>query len=240
MIDADVFAFLERCNVYDSAGPLLDDLLRMAGNFGFNHLILSGVPMGGQRLAPMVELMGWPAGWFDRYCERAYAGVDGVCIHSGQTTRPFYWHDVPGRLADTEGSRRVADEATEFGIRSGFAVPFLSLNHWQSVVSFASPSNDCTMSDREKAQLVTMATMAGATVEALVYPEEDRPTLLTDREREVLLWVAAGKTQSEIGEILGIAEVTVKKHVTSAKGKLNVATAVQAVIQAARLRLIHP
>jgi len=240
MIDADVFAFLERCDTYTSAGPLLDDLLQMAGNFGFNHLILSGVPMGGQRLDPMVELMGWPADWFERYCERTYATVDGVCIYSGQTTRPFYWHDVPERLAGTEGSRRVANEATEFGIRSGFAVPFLSLNHWQSVVSFASPSKDCKMSDREKAQLVTMATMAGAAVEALVYQDEYRPNLLTDREREVLLWAGSGKTHSEIGKILGIAEVTVKKHVTSAKEKLNVATTVQAVIQAARLRLIHP
>lgn len=240
MIDADVFEFLERCDRYLSAAPLLDDLLQMAGNFGFSHLILSGVPMGGQRLAPMVELMGWPEGWFDRYCSQSYAVVDGVCIHSGQTTRPFYWDDIPGRLAATKGSRLVSDEATEFGIRSGFAVPFLSINHWQSVVSFASPVANCRMSGRERAQLVTMGTLAGAAVESLVHPDPAPPNLLTDREREVLLWAGSGKTYSEIGEILSIAEVTVKKHLASSRDKLNVATTVQAVIQAARRRLIQP
>lgn len=240
MIDADVFAFLERCDSYTSPAPLLEDLLQMAGNFGFTHLILSGVPMAGQRLAPMVELMGWPEGWFERYCQREYAKVDGVCLYSGQTTRPFYWHDVPDRLASTKASRLVANEATEFGIRSGFAVPFLSIHHWQSVVSFASPEPDCRMSDREKAQLVTMGTMAGAAVEALVYPNTPPPNLLTDREREVLLWAGAGKTYSEIGDILGIADDTVKKHLKNAREKLDVATTVQAVIQAARLRFISP
>lgn len=239
MIDADVFAFLERCEAYTSPAAVLDDLLQMAGNFGFTHLILSGVPMAGQRLAPMVELLGWPQDWFERYCEREYAKVDGVCLYSGQTSKPFYWHDVPYRLASTKGSRRVANEATEFGIRSGFAVPFLSIHHWQSVVSFASPDTDCRMSDREKAQLVTMGTMAGAAVEALAVPTPPR-NLLTDREREVLLWAGLGKTYSEIGDILGIADATVNKHLSNAREKLNVATTIQAVVQAARLRLINP
>ncbi|MEW6155960.1 MAG: response regulator transcription factor [Verrucomicrobiota bacterium] len=47
---------------------------------------------------------------------------------------------------------------------------------------------------------------------------------LTPREAEVLFWVAQGKTNSEIGIILGIRLRTVKKHVEHIFGKLHVET----------------
>jgi DNA-binding CsgD family transcriptional regulator len=45
---------------------------------------------------------------------------------------------------------------------------------------------------------------------------------LTDREREVWQWIAEGKSNWEIGHILGCAEQTAKKHVQHICGKLNV------------------
>jgi DNA-binding NarL/FixJ family response regulator len=47
---------------------------------------------------------------------------------------------------------------------------------------------------------------------------------LTPRVAEVLLWVAQGKTNSDIGAILGISESTVKKHLLEIFAKLGVET----------------
>ena len=47
---------------------------------------------------------------------------------------------------------------------------------------------------------------------------------LTQREAEVLLWVAQGKTNPEIGVILGIRHLTVKKHLEHVFAKLGVET----------------
>lgn len=44
-------------------------------------------------------------------------------------------------------------------------------------------------------------------------PDPWRAAGLTEREAEVLGWVASGKTNGEIGVILGISALTVKKHV---------------------------
>ncbi|ALM83817.1 response regulator transcription factor [Bordetella sp. N] len=47
---------------------------------------------------------------------------------------------------------------------------------------------------------------------------------LTTREREVLLWLAKGKTNRDIGEILGMAPRTVNKHLEHVYVKLGVET----------------
>jgi DNA-binding CsgD family transcriptional regulator len=52
---------------------------------------------------------------------------------------------------------------------------------------------------------------------------------LTRRETEVLRWMAEGKTNGEIGVILGISLRTVDKHVERIFGKLNVPTRTAAV-----------
>jgi DNA-binding CsgD family transcriptional regulator len=61
---------------------------------------------------------------------------------------------------------------------------------------------------------------------------------LTPREREVLTWVARGKSAWEIGEILAIAKRTVDEHVQTAARKLNASNRTQAVAIALRDRLI--
>jgi DNA-binding NarL/FixJ family response regulator len=55
---------------------------------------------------------------------------------------------------------------------------------------------------------------------------------LTSRVAEVLLWVAQGKTNGEIGTILGISESTVKKHLLEIFVQLGVETRSAATLRA--------
>ena len=70
-----------------------------------------------------------------------------------------------------------------------------------------------------------------------VVPVGDRPWL-SPREAEVLAWIAAGKSDGEIGQIIAISAKTVNFHVERLKRKLAVATRVQAVVKGLRLGLI--
>jgi len=54
---------------------------------------------------------------------------------------------------------------------------------------------------------------------------------LTTRETEVMRLIAGGLSNREIGEALGIAEGTIKTHVSSVLGKLGVRDRVQAVLK---------
>lgn len=55
------------------------------------------------------------------------------------------------------------------------------------------------------------------------------PDVLTEREAEILKWVALGKTNPEIGSILDISAFTVKNHMQRVFKKLDVSNRAQAV-----------
>jgi len=63
-------------------------------------------------------------------------------------------------------------------------------------------------------------------------------SLLTSREIECLNWIAHGKTDFEIGIILGCSHAGVRYHVTRACAKLGAANRAQAVFRAAQLGLL--
>jgi CheY-like chemotaxis protein/DNA-binding CsgD family transcriptional regulator len=64
---------------------------------------------------------------------------------------------------------------------------------------------------------------------------------LTAREAEVLYWVVKGKTNRDIGDILGSSPATVKKHLERVYAKLGVETRTAAAGMAMnRVRQLHP
>lgn len=58
---------------------------------------------------------------------------------------------------------------------------------------------------------------------------------LTEREAEVLLWIARGKANRDIGEILGLSPRTVNKHLEQIFPKLGVENRASAAVRAALL-----
>ncbi|MBL0420194.1 helix-turn-helix transcriptional regulator [Ramlibacter sp. AW1] len=58
---------------------------------------------------------------------------------------------------------------------------------------------------------------------------------LSERERQIMVWVAMGKTNPEIGCILRISEFTVKNHMKSIFTKLDVTNRAQAVAKLTRM-----
>ena len=62
---------------------------------------------------------------------------------------------------------------------------------------------------------------------------------LTPREREVLGWIACGKSNAQIGEILGISGATVSKHLEHIYPKLGVENRTAAASFVPRPKTLH-
>jgi two-component system, NarL family, response regulator LiaR len=79
--------------------------------------------------------------------------------------------------------------------------------------------------------------VAGRLVEVLADGRDERAEQLTPREREVLSLIGSGFANKRIAAELGIAEKTVKTHVSSVLAKLGVADRTQAALYATRIGL---
>jgi DNA-binding CsgD family transcriptional regulator len=114
------------------------------------------------------------------------------------------------------------------------------------LVSFVFNRSKCGFSDRDRACLEVIRPHLGhlyrltrALEDARKPPAPDRtaPDLpLTEREREVLHWLAGGKTDRDISEILGISPRTVHKHLQRIYEKLGVETRTAAVMRVLNCR----
>ncbi|MDN4480337.1 response regulator [Demequina muriae] len=82
--------------------------------------------------------------------------------------------------------------------------------------------------------LATIASAVPTPGDAAALPE------LTDREREVLVLMARGRSNGEICAELFLAEPTVKTHVGRVLAKLGARDRVQAVVMAYEAGLVHP
>lgn len=62
--------------------------------------------------------------------------------------------------------------------------------------------------------------------------------LLSRRQVECLAWAEEGKSARDTGQILGISQCTVEKHLEQAYEALGVRTRIQAVVRARQLGLL--
>jgi len=167
----------------------------------------------------------WPVFWYRRYIEQNHLVNDPVVARLNRSPAPFRWSQTfanAGREA-----RRVLGEGREFGLNDGLAVAV----HGEAGLGAVSiGARHYELSPRQQASLQLAAYyLYGrlANLRARQASPVRRP--LTPRERECLQWVAAGKTDWEIGQILTISEQTAHGYVQNALAKLGARTRAQAV-----------
>ncbi|MFN4014605.1 MAG: LuxR family transcriptional regulator [Reyranella sp.] len=188
-------------------------------------------------------LSNYPQAWTAHYTQSDFKSHDIIVSHATQSFRPFLWADLR-RDALTKSQRPVFDDAIAFGLRAGGNIPLHGPRNAKATLTVA---NDCPdsefarlfMARRHELQLVAAYVHEKILQLGLDRAPPDR-LKLSPRELDVLAWSAKGKTRWEIGEILGVAEVTVKKHLLGASRKLSATNKTQAIAVAIVHGLIIP
>jgi DNA-binding CsgD family transcriptional regulator len=230
--------FISLMDSLNDAGSVWRAFRGFVAERGFPFAALADVT--GPRTRPLVPLLdvAWPAEWEERYRLRSYVLDDPNFLYLKRTAEPFTWEEAVEACENTPRQRRVMDEASEFGMRCGFVVPIYSLKMAPAVITMAGLRS--FQGEHARAELHLAAIYAHSRIRALSPPESEQAApVLTARERECLEWVAAGKSDWEIGEILAISEKTVNAHVERVKRKFAVGSRIQAVVMALRARRIE-
>lgn len=233
-----VMNFVELSTSVDKPAPLLDSFAETVGRFGFTHFIMTGLPSYGEDVEDLIVADRWPAGWRDHYRENHYFVADPVSLMSFTRSKPFTWREARASVPETSLTLAIEAEACSFGLVDGVGFPLFDPQNWQAVVSLGS-DKDLDLPQRE-ISLVYLASVYCQMRAVELAPRIKRPVeKLSRREREVLTWLAAGKTYWETAHILSISESTVHVHLRNARAKLRASNTTQAVARAMLSRQIQ-
>ncbi|QGY02304.1 LuxR family transcriptional regulator [Methylobacterium mesophilicum SR1.6/6] len=230
----NVLRDLDRAATPDEIARLLVDAF---ARYGISYMMAGIVPDPGlpaRRHAGFVLASTMPEGWTRRYVAQRYALHDPTVRRLCTSAVPFDWSAMQ---PDTPIAGRVMQEAGEFGIRAGITVPFVTLDGEPGGISVSGERIDIDPAERIAVNLV--ATYAvGQLLLMNTRPTASEPVRLAPREREALQWAAEGKTDSEIGVVMGITAAGVDYHLRSARTKLDTVNRAHTVAQALRAGLI--
>nr|WP_153918018.1 PA1136 family autoinducer-binding transcriptional regulator [Pseudomonas sp. JG-B] len=198
--------------------------------FGYDRFVLFSATSARDEV---VERIYWVEGnWFDDQATvdaQTYVRRCPVTRHILEAREPFYWSKVKGNGGELY---RVVRTPVGPGIH-GLQIPVFGPLGLEGAMSLGGERVDATHRVRLALSIVATAAFFSAR-RLLESPVGEVYRKLSEREREVLAWIAAGKRQADIAATLGLSERTVENHLRSARRRLGVATTAQAISFAIR------
>lgn len=232
MLTSQTMIFIERISSVDNDQDLTDQFEAFLRDLGIPQYFLGEV----RGILPdgVIRRGNWDAEWTERYIDKGYHQTDPIIARALKQPGPFYWSMEDDTFASNDAALRFLKEAYEFDLASGYTVPIFQSNGYLAIASFCSINgapDEAVQAALELATICFHDKLLSFQAETL-----DEANKLSDRQRECLHWVASGKSDWEIGEILNISKATVHTHIEKAKRLYEVPTRVQAVVNALRSR----
>lgn len=231
---AQTFEFLERVNASTNPDQIAQMLFLQAAQLGFSGLAMGWLPPPSSQDLARFLVQALPQEYFRRYAQNRYDRQSAVVRHMSTTDGPFRWDEV--NLDDEKRplARRIMQEAWDFGLVSGWTMPIYRRG---TLLGFVTASAQRAIeASPDLAQLHLMTLSAHSRI--LEITSEVGKRYLSDRELEVISWLARGKTADTIADIMGISSRTVHAHVANAGHRLGTANSTHTVVESIRLKLI--
>lgn len=182
----------------------------------------------------------YPEDWMKHYSDRNYLPIDPIIHHAFKTPYTFAWNDLRQTGELTKEQTIILCEAEDAGLRSGVGIPLYGVNGEIAGFGLSNKNGHAELASPTLAKLHAMGTIFYHSYTRMLNLKAKSDRKLTPREIELLHWLAAGKTKSEIGDILSISEETVRTLMKRIFLKLEVNSSTLAVVEAIRYGIVHP
>lgn len=180
----------------------------------------------------VVERIYWVEGdWFgdgENVDAATYVRRCPVTRHILEAREPFFWTKT---VANEGELYKIVRHPRGQGIH-GLQIPVFGPLGLEGAMSLGGQRIDASRQARLALGLI--ATTAFFSAHRLLEAALEAAGPLSDREREVLAWTAAGRRQGEIAATLGLSERTVENHLRRIRKRLGVVTTAQAIRVAIR------
>ena len=166
--------------------------------------------------------------WARHYVDGEMMASDPVRAHATVSSVPFLWSDVYKLRPVSPEEDRAYQEMSQYHPNDGLAVPVFGPSGRNGYVVMAFPSG-FALSSCLLVEFRVVAQFAHQCSCELV-ARTGSAVLLSPREQEVLSWMARGKSNGVIADIIGVSTNTVDTHVRRIFVKLQVSDRVSAAL----------
>lgn len=220
--------YLEKLSAAAKGGHEIACWAGAMADMGFpRHMYGVRAPSPDKLLEPMVESTSFDEGWLSSYFGNKMFINDPMLARSTRDLTPFTWAACN---AETSAARNFVGQAADAGLSFGVSAALAMGDGYHGAVSvcgeYAAEDDNVLMSVYAMTSAMHTVHVQNRAIEA------QHTAQLTEREKEVLRWMADGKTDWEIGGILAISENTVRFHSKNIFQKLGVNTRLHAAVKA--------
>jgi LuxR family transcriptional regulator, quorum-sensing system regulator BjaR1 len=214
-------------------------LRRVVAEFDLRAFMVMRLPkVPSDLLSSLSIITSWPAEMLSKYDEYGLLQQSPVLKQLQSSVVPFKFDLEAIPEAQRKGVVPIArDLFIHYGLQRGVYLPVHDAQGNRGTVIFS--GDRAALAATEIMQLQMVATLIYDRLSQLEYVDEKPPEALTAREIDCLIWTSAGKTSSEISEILALSEHTVNHYLNRAAKKLGTVNRTQAVAKALRIGLIR-
>ena len=164
------------------------------------------------------------------YADRRFDAHNPLPRMLRRTVEPIHWSAIKPR---DPGEQWVVETLRDLGFPDGLAIPSHGPDNYFGITSLAFERlHQVSPEDRRAIELAALTLHQ----RMLSLADQSRPGLpsdrlppLTTRERDVLAYVAEGRSNNQIADALGLSAATIATHITNLRHKLGARTRSQAV-----------
>ena len=185
----------------------------------------------------VVQTHGFEENWIELYEESDFRAKDPIPQRTMDHGALLTWKEAEQIGANTAENEEYFAAMRRHGLVHGFGIPLFGPRGRNAYASFdfGVPLDEV---DAEKLGIVRSASQAGHQRICVLLDKKYDPITLTQREQEVLIWLAKGKSVSSIATILDISPDTVKTYSKRIYAKLDASDRIGAVVRALKLGLV--
>jgi len=233
--------FVEQSNAAQTRDEVFTLYMQILGKFGFDRAVytfVTDIPSLNQKAGHGVQC-NFPDNWMEYYNAKNYEKIDPVILQVLKSASTFTWKQLIDNKYFKKEQLSILEEGNEAGLHDGIGIPLYCAAGGLAGVGLASSIGGINP-DKNMLSKIRLATeQFHLTYCSLVNSKQDNnlPTL-TEKEIEVLKWLAIGKPAEEIAIIMNCKKVTAKFHITNIYTKLQANTRILAVTKAIRLGLV--
>ena len=225
----DFIEVAEASRTLEELQAALQSTLETFGVPNFSMLaMISDAP--GEARTPHTLLKRSDEGWAEHYWESKAFNADAAVHLALQRPNTFAWRELENRRLPPR-SRALFDEIRDsMHIDGGLVIPTHDEEGFAGLVALYHERDELPPEARRVLKLISIyAIERGKELYRGLPRDKEAPCPLTMRQREIMAFAAAGKSDWDIGQILGIASDTVSEHLERARHLLGVKTRTQAV-----------